>query len=268
MGKDLNKISRSIANSSGFPLQIRIAHDANSTSNWEVFLEEHPWHSNETGSEGFIDLVVRDQNHAVQAMVIECKRVRDTAWVFLIPKVKQTKDPRIERSHVRLWFSSHCHVKWNEFGWSDCQANPFTYESKFCAIQGQESGRRNLLERTAFDLIESVEALAWQERKLQEGNGGNLFLFERRYTPVIITTAELRVSFFDPSSISSHDGTLPNDTSFEVVPYIRFRKSLTSNFGSSIGKSIQEAYQTSERTVFVVNSESWIDFLEKWEIRR
>jgi len=41
----------SIANSSGFPLQLRIAHEANASSKWRVYLEEHPWQSPITNME-------------------------------------------------------------------------------------------------------------------------------------------------------------------------------------------------------------------------
>jgi hypothetical protein len=163
MTNEFKKQSQSIANSSGFPLQIRIADVVKSSSNWRVFLEEYRWQSEDTRSEGFIDIVVIDRDYDVQAMVIECKRVRHTAWVFLIPK----KDPP-KRSHTCLWVSSQGHSKWDRFGWSDAQAEPVSYESKFCAIPGQEHGRQTLLERTASDLIEAVEALAWQEKELEE----------------------------------------------------------------------------------------------------
>jgi hypothetical protein len=188
----------------------------NSTSNWRIYLEEHPWRSED--SEGFIDLVIH-RKESTSAMVIECKRVRETAWVFLIPEI----NPK-ERSEVRLWVSDYENSKWEKFGWAKWNAMPPSFESEFCAIPGQEYGRQTILERIASDLIDSVEALAWQERERLTSH----VALRRIYNPVIITTAELRVSSFEPSSISLRDGCLPEDPAFEIVPYIRFRKCLRS----------------------------------------
>jgi hypothetical protein len=51
MSDEFEKQARSIANASGFPLQIRVANIAE-FSKWKVLLEEHPWRSDETRSEG------------------------------------------------------------------------------------------------------------------------------------------------------------------------------------------------------------------------
>jgi len=240
-------------------LQIRIADVVKSSSNWRVYLEEHPWRSEH--SEGFIDLVIHNKR-SISAMIIECKRVRDTAWVFLIP----AKDPE-KRDEVRLWLSDYEYEKWNSFGWRKWSAAPSSFESQFCAIPGQEHGRQTILERIASDLIEAVEALALQERKVLTSRSA----LRRIYVPVIITTAELRVSFFEPSSISLCDGSLPEDAAFEIVPYIRFRKSLRSEIKSEHESNsgeweVLDAHKASERIVFIVNAEKWSEFLDKWEV--
>jgi len=261
MSDEFKKSSQSIADSSGFPLQIRIADITNSSSDWKVYVEEYPWRSELTHSEGFIDLVIH-RKESFSAMVIECKRVRDTAWVFLIPEKKPN-----ERSDARLWLSNYVPLKWDRFDWSnDYPASPSSYESRFCAIPGQVHGRLTILERTVSDLIEAVEALALQEKKIVSSDPNVERPFGRVYIPVIITTAELRVSFFEPSSISLSDGSLPADTEFKIIPYIRFRKSLTRQVNSSRHKSLKDAYKASERTVFIVNAESWDGFLNKWSI--
>ena len=107
MNSDFEKQARSIANSSGFPLQIRIANLANSSSKWQIYLEEHPWHSTETNSTGFIDIVLNHKEDQFLKLVIECKRVRQTKWVFLIPKVNP-----IKRTHASIWDSSQERVDW------------------------------------------------------------------------------------------------------------------------------------------------------------
>jgi hypothetical protein len=256
MNEEFRKQAASIANSSGFPLQIRVANVAESTGTWRVFLAEHPWKSDITGTGGFIDLVLI-KNYA--AMVIECKRVREAKWVFLIPEKAPSPQPR-----ARPWESEYSDGRWYKFGWSYDQVLPLSYESHFCAIHGTEQGRKTLLERTAAELIESVEALALQEK--EHVTGGNLF--RRLYVPVIVTTAELVVSSFDPRSISLKDGCLPQDSDFQHVPFIRFSKSLTTQYDTSHGRGILETYEQTRRTVFVVNAENIEDFLKSLVCRR
>ncbi len=263
MSNEFEKHARSIANSSGFPLQIRVANIAESTSIWRVFLEEHPWQSDNTKYEGFLDLVLIKTSSEYKrddAMVIECKRVRETAWVFLIP------DPQPnQRYHARLWESKYACIegKWNKFGWVDRTADPSSFESQFCAIPGQEKGRRTLLERIAAELIEATEALALQEKRHAPAD----YDFYRLYIPVIVTTAELIISHFEPESVSLKDGCLPPDSVFETVPYIRFRKSLATNLASSLGRDIQEMHEMTERTVFIINAQRVQDFLRVLDIR-
>lgn len=251
---------RSIANSSGFPLQLRIAHEANSSSRWNVLFEEHPWHSSETNNQGFIDLILLEE-YRVQAMVIECKRVRQASWVFMIPTVNCR-----ERTHVRLWTSDQSSDGWRECGWTDCQSNA-SYEAKYCAIPGQEQGRRNLLERTASELLESTESFALQEKVLEDKKPESMRSFRRIYIPVIVTTAELKVSCFDPQTISLDKGELPDNTEFTTIPYIRFRKSFTNIISpdSPIDNS-RDFHMQSERCVFIVNAENFNSFLESWDL--
>jgi hypothetical protein len=258
MSDELKKKAASIANSSGFPLQIKIANAANST-NWKVLLQEHPWHSSETGAEGFLDIVLNKPGRFNRdIMVIECKRVRDAKWIFLIPKLQPS-----HRYHACLWESKYIEGKWIKFGWEDWVADPASYESQFCAMPGHEHGRRTLLERTAAELIEATEALALQEKRLAP-KGSDL---RRLYIPVIVTTAELIVSYFEPEFISLKDGSLPNNSLFENISYIRFRKSLTTKI-SSDANDIKEMHIMTERTVFVVNAEKINEFINSWRFRR
>ena len=189
MDDKLKKLGRSAANASGFPLQIRLADVVKFSHNWNVLVEEHPWFLEDNDSQGFIDLIVIDAEHSIQTFVVECKRVRDTAWVFLVPQ----KNPR-NRSYATFWISNqNQNEDWTHFGWDHGNADPVSYESKFCAVHGSRQGRQTLLERSASDVIDSVEAFAFQEKK-----GASNPDFRRFYVPVIVTTAELMVSFFEP----------------------------------------------------------------------
>lgn len=253
---------RSVANSSGFPLQLRIAYEAKASAKWSVYLEEHPWQSSIANSEGFIDLILLDE-YRVQSMIIECKRVRQSSWVFMIPR-----PDCIERTHTRLWWSDQSTDGWKEFGWTDWQGIA-SHEAKYCAVPGQEQGRRNLLERTAAEVVEATESFARQEKELADNAPTTIRAFIRIYIPVIVTTAELKVSCFDPSTISLSDGDLPHDTIFITVPYVTFRKSLTSRIDTeSPLDQVSDLYKACERTVFVVHAENFNDFINNWKIDR
>ena len=230
------------------------------SSRWDILLEEHPWRVEETGSEGFIDLVVVDRMSKFETLVIECKRVRQTGWVFLHPK-----SPSSNRSQAKIFGLHFADSKWKKFGWENWQADPVTYQSQYCAIPGQDRGRKNLIDRTASELVFSVEALANQEKLLQQKNGADNL--SRVYIPVIVTTAQLFIAEVDPSNISLEDGCLPKDTPYSEVPFIRYRKSLSNFTGTSAGKSIGEFHTESERTVFIVNALNFEKFLKQYESR-
>src|SRR5690242_14203321 len=77
-----------LVNSSGFPFQLRIAYEIRHMTpgaGWDIISEEHAW-KDETGNEGFIDLVVGGNTaYDRLRMIMECKRTRNADWVFLVP---------------------------------------------------------------------------------------------------------------------------------------------------------------------------------------
>ena len=80
--------------------------------------------------------------------------------------------------------------------------------------------------------------------------------------PVIVTTAKLNVCKFDPTAVSLGDG-LVGDASYEVVPWIRFRKAfLPDDLKSELENDFGEVGLRSERTVLVVNAENLIPLLK------
>ena len=73
------------ANRSGFVLQLGLETEVRRTMSahgYGVVAREVPWRGSE-GEEGFVDLVL--ENGWVR-LVVECKRVRDASWVFLVPE--------------------------------------------------------------------------------------------------------------------------------------------------------------------------------------
>jgi hypothetical protein len=268
MSNDFKKHAKSIADSSGFPLQIRVSNIVNSIQGWQILLEEHPWLSEETNLSGFIDLIIENyqqygetKTDKFYVMLVECKRVRQTSWVFLVPEINKMKFTR-----ARIWFSNSSDRAWNHFYWANCQVEPNSYESQFCAIPGMEHGRRNLLERTASELIEATEAFARQEQELYKRYPSPRPQFQRIYIPIIVTTAELIVSRFEPGRISLKDGSLPDDAIFEEVPSVRFRKSLTGKLPSG-QDSVKKVHDDTQRTIFIVNAGKFEEFLNNFYIQ-
>lgn len=238
-------------NSSGFPFQIAVESAIANISGWQVSRREYPWHNNDTGQNGFIDIIVEKNS---VTLVIECKRVRDAEWIFLC-------SPRnMSRSHARFWVN-RVGGREEAVGWYDGQVEPSSPEADFCAVMGQDH-RKPLLENIASKLSSSAEALAVEEFPFFKG-------LSMCYFPVVITTAELFVCKVDPSDIEMESGEIKNPK-FEAVPFVRFRKSLTTAPSLfAIERRItrpEELAESKERTVFILNASSIKTILADWEI--
>jgi len=246
-------------NSSGFPLQIGIQNHIEKTSadhGWKVLLKEFPWRNLETGNDGFVDLVLRNQYDTL-TVILECKRVRDTNWIFLEPSTKSA-----ERRHGTFWLTCVENENTKDFGWYDAALDPTSSESEFCVVPGQDPKSKPMLERTAAELLEATEAIAFEEYQLHKNDKTNLRFF---YFPVIATTAELQICTFSPDDISIERGELQK-SKFRKAPFVRLRKSLTTKQQSYSGpKDIREIARDKERTVFVVNSANLVYFIQNLE---
>jgi hypothetical protein len=114
-------------------------------------------------------------------------------------------------------------------------------QSEFCILKGDQSAQKSpLLESLARDVLKSVEGLAQDEVNTaisQDDRYIRLFIF-----PVIVTNAQLRVCSFMPHDISIEYGTLgDSDVETSTVPFIRFRKSLETDFPQGTFRSLKEA---------------------------
>ncbi len=237
-----------IVNSSGFPLQIGVKHLlSNPPVEWNTIAEEHPWEHHEYGYGGFIDLIVSDIED-VQRLVIECKRVRETSWIFLV------KPQNKNRSQARFWVTKKKLRTIVYRGYNNGQLEPSSPQSEFCVVLGQNPKSKPMLERIAAKLVLATEALADEESHIK--SAGNTKL----YFPVIITTAELKICVLDPSDITVDSGMLEKAT-FETVPFVRFRKSLVPAPTSAAG-SLTEASEHMERTVLVMNASHILNLLD------
>lgn len=246
-------------NRSGFPLQLAVGYAVNNHSGhngWKVYSQEHSWINESTGTNGFIDLILID-HHQTSMMVLECKRVQNTHWIFISNDSRQMK-----RRHCKPWITLIEEDKAKKFDWANFAIDPTSPESCFCVVAGQDPKSRPLLERLAAEANEATEAFAREDLAMLLGNNGYL----RIYCNVIVTTAELVVCEVLSDAISLASGTV-DSASFSTVPYVRFRKQLSVN--RSIDPNARyfgSPFREKENTVFVVNSNSLLEFLDEYDV--
>lgn len=246
MVEDLDEKCLKLVNSSGYPFQIAVRHAVEQSTekhHWTVFAEEFPWRSEVSTQDGFIDLILVNSFRS-HVILIECKRVTDSGWIFLLPWDRQTATKRTTSWVTR--YDDWCY-------WLDWEPEPKTYESKFCVIPGTESGRKTMIEREASKLVEATESLA----KAEKSAGIVLPHKFKVYSPVIVTNANLKICKFNSQDENLESGKL-DDASFEDISAIRFRKSLKTRI-------YQPTSQDEEQTVFVVNSCNLLTFLAKFK---
>lgn len=179
-------------------------------------------------------------------MVVECKRPQDATWAFLVPDGQSNKTKR-----VRCQWVEHERDKETLTGWYDFRMLPESLESEFCVVRGTGEANPPMIERLSTSLLKSMHCLAGEELQLAGKQKDSCWMI---YFPVIITTAELEICRFNPGEVSLKDGKILRGT-FEPVPFVRFRKSLTTLLTPNASpKTLQEANQDKERTVIVINA--------------
>jgi hypothetical protein len=112
---------KGVVDKSGFPLQIGVSHLINTgtkSHGWCVQYSEHAWRNDADDNAGFIDLVLENKTRQM-ALVVECKRVQDTSWVFLNPQANLAN-----RRYAKAWVSRYGNGKVTEFGWVDHPLDP------------------------------------------------------------------------------------------------------------------------------------------------
>jgi hypothetical protein len=247
-------------NNSGFPLQLAIAHRVKKGSTgWSILYEEHEWRR--TDSSGFIDLVLEDQ-FKTWVMNVECKRVRNSTWVFLTDK----SGPKT-RQVAKLWVTRKARDnQLQTFDWVDIPMDPACPQSAFCVVPGQDARSRPMLEKTASTVVLSTEALAKEEAIILSPRYSDL----RIYQNVIVTTATLKMCEVDIEQIDVATGEISNKSEFIDVPFVRFRKQLGSTIeeteGSVHSQDVRRVITQKESTIFVVNSERFEEFLTVCEL--
>ena len=250
-----------VINSSGFPLQIALQNAVETAApGWKVCHREHAWAHPTNGQSGFIDLVV--QSDTYDAIVVECKRVQDSAWLFLGHSGSAKPE-----ALFKPWATVYPRARPPYFGWADLRIPLQTPQAQFCCVRGQSSNDKNtFLERVAAELVSSTEALAVEERDYRNDTGESC----RMYFSVVVTTAKLFFTTFESSSLKLEDGTLESAT-FEQVPYLRVRKQFSRTETPLTPEDWSRDRDTDvarEHTVFVVEAIHFVKFLKDLQVDR
>lgn len=250
----------SVINGSGFPLQIAIQNLVEQGStDWRVRHSEHAWNNQLDGMTGFIDIVLQ-HTKTNDSLVLECKRVQNSAWLFLSHKgTFQT------RSHCKVWATKFEESGRPFFGWTDVSIPLDTPEAQFCCLRGQSSNDKNtFLERVAGELVSSTEALAKEERDYRDDKSESC----RLYINVIVTTAKLYFAEFNKDSLGLEDRTL-KEAKFHRVPYLRVRKQFSmrpATLTPDDWRRHDDIDRRRENTVFVVEASSLLEFLQNIDV--
>lgn len=253
---DLSKL----VNQSGFPLQLaidRLVQDRSDELGWNVVYREHGW-KHPDGQSGFADLVLEDR-HGSSVLVVECKRVLEADWIFLEELPAKPASRR-----TRLWATNTANHGREHSGYYDARAMPESCESMYCVVAGQDAKSRPMLERVAAETTAAMEAIAMEELPVVTKRQYGL----RMYVPVIVTTARLIVSRFDPKHVALKNGEA-SSAQHEVHPWIRFRKQFSTEFAVQPKNpewDFSALAAAKEKLVYVVNVESLADFLAKWAV--
>jgi hypothetical protein len=243
-------------NDSGFPLQLGIRQLLQGAGvRWLLSLWEHPWRDPASGDEKFVDMVLMDK--AGQGLIIECKRARDTEWIFLREKSGGEHNSRLA---VRVFVTAVREGKPPQVHeWCSVPGTPI---GTFCIVRKNGQRSQELLERTAADVVRATEAIARQELLLFQSNKKRL---SRIYTPIVVTTARLILGDVDFSKFDVEKGEA-SGSSFVEVPFIRFTKSLSVPEKFVGADTLSEIADQSERSVVIVSAGALVAFLSRWDI--
>jgi hypothetical protein len=177
--------------------------------------------------------------------------------MFLMPDQAQR-----HRSHARIcWINTVPHQR-PLSGWGDIQIYPASPEADFCVIRGQGERDRPLLERIGAGVVDAADGLSANLLQLREQYGTTEIVI-----PVIVTNATLMLASFSPNDISLETGEVEN-AAFEIVPHVRFRKSLAAAAAPDEYEpdQLRDLSAASERTVFVINAAHFTTWLDTFQL--
>jgi hypothetical protein len=153
-----------------------------------------------------------------------------------------------------------------KFTWEKLYLDPVSQESLFCIFETGGKKDSRTLEKLSGELLLSLEYTAKEENRLLQSVISNLNLqnVTMTYIPVIVTTANLQGMKFEHPDIEIANGKITKSET-EPIKYIRFRKNLASSirYDNTEVTRLRDLNKLNDRTVFVVQAESFIEFLRK-----
>ena len=247
-----------LANGSGFLLQLRIERAVRASVNrsmgasaFDVSVREHAWRDDRTGREGFVDLVLENGNASIRA-VVECKRASGGAYIFL--QSSTDRSPVFSKLGVVARELPTGIVR----AWDSLLVSPECATVSFCVVAGQADRDRPMIERVASELICATDGLMSEDVATSNGSVKTRF-----YVPIIVTTAELRVLWFNPDDVELSTGQISSEKAVvRTQPYVRFTKNLSGANADGLHQDLASVNAAKDRTVFIVHAESLVDFLQ------
>ena len=266
-------------NKSGFPLQIMLAAEVNTAASnqditWREKFSEFYWTN--SVSDGFIDLIlegVSDRGSHKFRIIVEVKRYEDSELIFIRDGfssiVEEINEQRPFQSKFLLSFfrqqvdgSKPC-----KSSWTSMLQSPRMEPHSFCVTNAKN--RERTLEPLCNQLIEATEAFSKYEC---EYLSQNLEYGAFVYCCVLVTTSKLYSCDLNSCSIDLSNGSIKEGTEFKKVNWIKFQKSLRSEYrkipppAGNLIENNEDVILANERTVFICNSEHFIEFLKKLSI--
>ena len=123
----------SIVNASGFLFQLKIEDEIRRTEQerqgrWRVVARESKWQREQDGNEGFADLLLES---GIARMIVECKRVTDASWIFLVPDGA----PEVNIAHLLWTRRGPESVPLSSY--DSFTVDPSSFQAAFCVVRGQ-----------------------------------------------------------------------------------------------------------------------------------
>ena len=260
MSSTKTKTAQDFINETGYPLQIRLEKCVKETEalhHWRVIASEHRWKDKITDSEGYIDLILGNTSIDM-VMVIECKRFMGK-WNFIIPHSQPSSSTKTKFLSVNKGAGTS--------EWIEDPLGPSIYDALFCVPVARDKKDDRTLEKMSGELLISLESLARIDTSLVAWQDSPQFptpFLIRSFIPVIVTTADLTVTMINPTAngIDITKGVI-KDSQTESINYIRFRKNLATSIDQRKPEinTLEKLNHEYDRSVFIVNSEYFIEFL-------
>lgn len=255
-----------LVNESGLPLQMAVAEVIRKQSRrWEVRLQEFTW-EHPSGAKGHLDILLKLQGE-LKHMIVEVKRPKtNREWVFLVPS-----DAEAEQAEARVLWQRRRPPPHNPGGdleleqwWCQATFDPQSFVARWCAPRTDEG----LLDRIGAELIHATEAVGHYLAKTRYSSA---FRNEKEwlFACALVTTAKLYVARLPLERISLQHGAAEEELTIDPVPFVRFTKSFTApsivrSPDDEPLQSFDELAADNDRTLFVVQAENVVEFLDQW----